>query len=217
MRILIADDHGIVRQGLRALIDAEIDMKVVGEATDGRQAVELARQLSPDVIVMDVTMPALNGIEATRLILTDNPKIRIVALSVHNEGNIVKQFLTAGAVGYVLKTYLFEELSRAIRTVMVNGYYLSPKVANVVATDYLNSTATVQANGQPRLTAREREIVQLIAEGKSVKQIAMHLHLSPKTIDANRRVIMEKLDVASSAEITKYAIVEGLTALEFGP
>jgi two-component system response regulator NreC len=215
MKILIADDHGIVRQGLRSLIEKEPDMEVVGEAKDGLETVALAKQLTPDIIIMDVSMPNLNGIEATRMILTENPKIKIIVLSIHVERRIVKEILSAGAAGYVLKTYLFEELSRALRSVMVNGYYLSPKVTSIVVGEYLDDSAKVQAGDKVSLTSREREVLQLIAEGKSSKQIALMLHVSQKTIETHRRKLLEKIEASGVAELTKYAIREGITSVEF--
>ncbi len=215
MRILIADDHGIVREGLRSLIEKEPDMEVIGEAKDGLETVESARKLKPDVIVMDVSMPNLNGIEATRLILSENPKIKVIVLSIHVERRIVKEILSAGAAGYVLKTYLFEELSRALRSVLVNGYYLSPKVTNIVVGEYLDDSASVQAGDKVNLTNREREVLQLIAEGRTSKQIALMLHVSPKTIETHRRKLLEKIEASGVAELTKYAVREGITSIEF--
>jgi len=215
MRILIADDHGIVREGLRSLIEKEPDMEVIGEAKDGMETVELARQLSPDIIIMDVSMPNLNGIEATRQILSENPKIKVIVLSIHVERRIVKEILGAGAAGYVLKTYLFEELSRALRSVLVNGYYLSPKVTNIVVGEYLDDSASMQAGDKVNLTGREREILQLIAEGKTSKQIALISHISPKTVETHRRKLLDKIEASGVAELTKYAIREGITSVEF--
>ncbi len=213
MRILIADDHGIVRNGLHAMFDAESDIDVIGEAMDGAQVVQMAAELSPDVIIMDITMPNLNGIEATRQILENNPKTRIVALSVHAEKHIVKEMLSAGAAGYVLKTYLYDELSRAIHAVMESGYYLSPRVADTLVADYV-ARGPQPVSENLYLTDRERKVIQFVAEGKTIKQIAYDLDLSPKTIDADRRKIMDKLNVISIAELTKYAIREGLTPLQ---
>jgi two-component system response regulator NreC len=215
MRILIADDHGIVREGLRSLIEKEPDMEVVGETKDGQETVEAAKQLKPDIIIMDVSMPNLNGIEATRIIVSDNPKIKVIVLSIHVERRIVKEILSAGASGYVLKTYLFEELSRALRSVMVNGYYLSPKVTNIVVSEYLEDSARVQTGDKVNLTSREREVLQLIAEGKSSKQIALMLHVSQKTVETHRRKLLEKIEASGVAELTKYAIREGITSVEF--
>lgn len=215
MKVLIAEDHGIVRQGLRALIEEETDIEVVGEAEDGLEVVELAKQLSPDVILMDITMPNLNGVESTRLIHESNPNIRVVALSVHFDKHFVMEMLRAGASGYVLKSYLFDEVLRAIRTVHIGQHYLSPKITEIVLDDYIPFISRAEESAKEHLTARERRIVQLLTEGKTTKQIALHLHVSPKTVDSNRRQVMNKLRIFSVAELTKYAIREGITSAEF--
>ena len=215
MKILIADDHGIVRQGLKVLIENEADMEVVGEAEDGLMVMQLAKQLSPDVILMDISMPNLNGVEATHLILKENPDIRIIALSVHFDKHFVTEMLKVGAWGYVLKSCLFDEVLRALRTVNAGEHYLSPKITEVVLDDYMHYMETTNKSVEGFLTERERQIIQMLAEGQSTKQIASRLHISPKTADANRRQIMSKLGVSSIAELTKYAIREGLTSTEF--
>jgi DNA-binding NarL/FixJ family response regulator len=215
MKILIADDHGVVRQGLKVMIEAEADMQVIGEASDGQEIVQLAGQLSPDVILMDIAMPNLNGVEATRIILEENPNIRVIALSVHFDKRFVTEMLKAGASGYILKSCLFDEVLRAINIVAAGDYYLSPKITDVVVDDYKYYMATANKSAQVRLTPRERQIIQLLTEGKSTKQIALQLHLSPKTVDSNRREIMNKLDISNVAELTKFAIREGLTSAEF--
>jgi len=214
VRILLADDHGIIRQGLRSLLEKQSDMEVVGEAEDGRKAFELVRQLTPDVAIMDITMPNLNGVDATRRIVGEFPKVKIIALSIHSNRRFVADMLRAGASGYILKECLFDELIRAIRTVAAGSIYLSPRITGVVVGDYVERLLTT-ADLQPTiLTDREHEVLQLLAEGKSMKQIALELHVSTKTIEANRRQIMEKLDIHSVAELTKYAVREGLTSLE---
>jgi len=215
MKVLIAEDHGVVRQGLRALVEDEPDMEVVGEAEDGLEVVELARQFSPEVILMDITMPNLNGVEATRFIRQENSDVRIIALSVHFDKHFVLEMLRAGASGYVLKSYLFDEVLRALRAVHAGQHYLSPKITEIVLDDYIPFISTDRESNRERLTARERQVVQLLAEGKSTKQIALCLHVSPKTVDANRRQVMNKLRIASVAGLTKYAIREGLTSAEF--
>ena len=215
MNILIADDHGIVREGLKALIENQPDMNVVGEAEDGQKVVQLAKQLSPDIIVMDISMPNLNGVEAARQILEENPYIRVIALSVHSDKHFVTEMLKAGASGYVLKSCLFDEVLRAIQMVGGGDYYLSPKITDVVVDDYKYYMATLNKSADVRLTPRERQVVQLLTEGKSTKQIALCLHVSPKTVDSNRREVMNKLGIFSVAELTKYAIREGLTSAEF--
>ena len=215
MRILIADDHGVIRQGLKALVDQQADMEVVGEAEDGRKVAELASRLSPDLILMDISMPNMGGADATRLILRDNPDIKIIALSAHFNKHFVTDMLRAGASGYVLKSCLFDEVLRAIQTVGAGDYYLSPKIADIVVEDYKYYVTTPNESSEVRLTARERQVIQLLAEGKSIKQIAQCLHVSPKTVDSNRREVMNKLGIFSIPELTKYAIREGLTSVEF--
>ncbi len=215
MRILIADDHGIVRQGLRSLIEKHAEMEIVAEAEDGVTAVELTRQFTPDIIIMDITMPKLNGIEATRQIVDSVPSSKVIALSMHAEGHIVKGVLDAGASGYVLKSYLFDELSRAIHAVAAGGYYLSPRITDVLVQDWLRQSGKASRRASEALTSRERRILQLTSEGKTVKEIARLLHISSKTVHANRRTLMIKLDVSTIAELTKYAISEGLTSIEF--
>ncbi len=210
--VLVADDHKIMREGLCALIEKQPGMTVVGEARDGRAAVELTQQLRPDVVIMDVTMPELNGIEATRQIVTDLPETRIVALSIHSDRRFVSQMFKAGARGYLLKDCAFEELIRAIEAVVGDQVYVSPAIAGVVVEEFV-STRTKQDGPHPSLTAREREVLQLIAEGRSTKQIAASLHVSVKTIESHRRQILTKLRLTSVAELTRYAIREGLTPL----
>ena len=212
MRIVIADDFGIVREGLKSLIEKQDDLEVIGEAENGRQAVELARNLCPDLIIMDITMPDVNGIEATEMILKDNPRIKIIALSMYANKRFVGEMLRAGAMGYVLKSYLFEELLRAIQTVSEERHYLSPQITNVLVEDY-TSTAN-QPSGIDNLNEREARILQLLAEGQSTKGIALQLDISPKTVDACRRQVMEKLNLSSIAALTKYAIRQGLTTLD---
>jgi len=215
MRILIVDDHGIVREGLKSLLQNQSDMEVVGEGQDGQVAVELAEQLSPDMVIMDMSMPNLNGIEATRLILQHRPNTRVIILSMHSDRHIVKETLEAGASAYVLKSNLFDEMLRALETVAEGGRYLSPRITDVVIDDYVGKSIEGESAKTPKLTSRERQIVQLVAEGNTIKEIARILHISPKTADSNRRRIMSKLGLSSVAELTKYAIREGLTSLEF--
>jgi DNA-binding NarL/FixJ family response regulator len=213
IRILLADDHGIIRQGLRSLLEKEPDMQVVGEAEDGRKAIELVNECSPDIVIMDITMPNLNGVEATRHITGELSKSKVIALSIHSNRRFVADMLKAGASGYILKECLSDELVQAIRTVSTGGRYLSPRITDVVIDDYVKRLSTTPESRIATLTARERQVLQLLAEGKSTKQIALDLHVSSKTIEANRRRIMEKLDIHSIAELTKYAVREGLTSL----
>jgi len=214
IRVLLADDHGIIREGLRSLLEREPDVEVVGEAEDGRKALELTRELLPDVVIMDITMPNLNGVEATRQIVGEFPKTKVVALSIHCNKRFVADILKAGASGYVLKECLFDELLQAIRAVIANGTYLSSRITGTVVDDYVNRLSTTAEPPLAVLTGRQREVLQLLAEGRSTKQIALELHVSTKAIEVNRRQIMEKLDVHSVAELTKYAIREGLTSIE---
>lgn len=215
MRILLADDHQIVREGLRSLLSKNEDMEVVGEAADGRAAVAMAQEMSPDVVVMDVGMPGLNGVEATRQIAAKEPEAKVVALSMHSDRRFMGEMLKAGAKGYLLKEAAFEELATAIRSVIADKIYLSPRIADVVVDDYVRHNAN---GGVPsafaKLTPREREVLQLMAEGRATKEIAMDLKVSIKTVETHRRQIMEKLNIYSVAELTKYAIREGLTSLE---
>jgi two-component system, NarL family, response regulator NreC len=214
IRIIIADDHQILRQGLRTLLEKEPDMEVVAEAEDGRKTVILVDELIPHVVIMDVNMPDLNGIEATRQILTDHPDMKIIALSMHADRRFVINMLKAGAHGYLLKDCAFEELAYAIRLVMANKTYLSPGVAEIVVKDYVSRIPSPVQTAFSVLTAREREVLQLMAEGKSTANIAELLHISIKTVETHRQQIMHKLGIRSVAELTKYAIREGLTSLE---
>jgi DNA-binding NarL/FixJ family response regulator len=214
IRILLADDHIILRQGLRNLIEREPDMQVVGEAEDGHRAIELVRRLSPDIVIADITMPNLNGVDATRNITRDFPDVKVIALSMHTNRAFVADMLKAGASGYVLKECTFDELVTAIRTVTNGGTYLSAGVASVVVRDYVRRLATAPQSPLEMLTERERRVLQLIAEGRNTKQIALQLHVSTKTIEANRRKIMEKLDAHSVADLVKSAILGGLASLE---
>jgi DNA-binding NarL/FixJ family response regulator len=214
IKILLADDHAIVRQGLHSLLEKEPDIEVVGEAEDGRKAMQLVRELVPDIVVMDVTMPSLNGIDATHEIVSKFPKVKVIALSIHSHKQFIAGMLKAGASGYVLKECLFDEFVRAIRTVAGGGTYLSPRITGIVISNYVEHLATMADLSLAKLTDRDHEVLQLLAEGKSTKQIALGLHVSPKAIEVNRRHIMEKLDIHSIAELTKYAVREGLTSLE---
>ena len=211
---LLVDDHAIIREGLRSLLEKEPNMEVVADTDDGRKARNLVRELSPDVVIMDITMPGLNGIEATRQITTDSPHVKVIALSIHSKRRYVADMLSAGAAGYILKECLFDELVQAIKAVAAGGQYLSPRITDVVVSDYVKRLSAAPDSPAVALTSREREVLQLVAEGKPTKQIALALHVSTKTIEANRRQIMEKLNRYSVAELTKYAIREGLTTLE---
>jgi DNA-binding NarL/FixJ family response regulator len=213
-RILLVDDHAIIREGLRSLLSNQPDIEVVGQAEDGQKALELVRKLGPDIVIMDITMPNLNGIDAARRILSERAGTRIIALSMHSSRRFVTEILKAGASGYILKECLFDELVEAIQTVLGGGTYLSPRITGVIVEDYVRRMSKDYQAEAPDLTEREREVLQFLAEGKSTKQIAQRLHISPKTIESNRRNIMNKLGIHSVAELTKYAVREGLTPLE---
>jgi DNA-binding NarL/FixJ family response regulator len=213
IRILIADDHRIVRQGLRTLLQKEPDLQVVAEADDGRVTVRLVREMVPDVVIMDVAMPDLNGIEATRQIVSEFPQVKVIALSMYADRRFVVNMLRAGAVGYLLKDCAFEELARAIRAVLAHKVYLSPGVTDIVVKGFVQGNPQ-EASAYQVLTCREREVLQLMAEGRSTAQIAESLHVSGKTIETHRQQMMQKLNLRSVAELTKYAIREGLTTLE---
>jgi DNA-binding NarL/FixJ family response regulator len=213
-RILLADDHKIMRDGLRVLLDKESGMDVIGEAETGQQAVRLVDELNPDVIVMDIGMPDLNGIEATRHITSGNQAVRILALSMHSDRRYVTEMLRAGACGYLLKDSAFNELALAIRTVMSGRTYLSPDIAGVVVDECRKPAGSQGESPFSILTEREREVLQQLAEGNTTKEIAGKLFVSVKTIETHRSHIMEKLNLHSVAELTKYAIREGITSLE---
>jgi DNA-binding NarL/FixJ family response regulator len=213
IKIVLADDHKIVRDGLRSLLENQQDIEVVAEAEDGRTTVKQAQKFSPDVIIMDISMHDLNGIEATRQIIARAPGVKVLALSMHSDKRFVTGMLRAGASGYLLKESAFRELVNAIRVVALNQTYLSPRIAGMVTEDYVHHLSATNSSTRLTLTAREREVLQLLAEGKSTKQMAAHLHVSVKTIETHRQKIMDKLDIYSVAELTKYAIREGLTSL----
>jgi DNA-binding NarL/FixJ family response regulator len=212
-RILLVDDHALVREGLRALLTSNAETEVIGEASTGREALELARNLDPDVILMDVGMPDLNGFEATRQMKSTAPGARVIALSTHSDKRYVLAMLEAGARGYIVKSAAGEELVRAIETVNRNQIYLSPAIAGVVVDSYLGREYPEEGIGAALLGSREREVLQLLAEGKSSPEIAAVMHISVSTVETHRRNIMRKLDLHSVAELTKFAVREGLTQL----
>ena len=213
-RILLVDDHKMVRDGLKALIEKEAGMDVIAEADTGRKALHLSRKLKPDIVVMDISMPELNGIDASRQIVSELPGVNVVALSMHSQKQFVEGMLKAGVRGYLLKDGAFEELINAVRTVMTGRIYLSPDITAVVVNGYLKGGLAGREPQSGMLTLREREVLQLIAEGQSVKKIAEKLCISIKTVETHRSHIMNKLNLYSVAQLTKYAIREGLTALD---
>lgn len=215
IRVLIADDHKIMLAGLRSLLEKQTDLQVIAEAENGRKAVQLAQETKPDIVVMDVSMPDLNGIEATTQIIESVPDTRVIALSMHSDKRFVLGMLRAGAAGYLLKDCASQELANAIHQVAGGKKYLSPEITGVVIDDFLLGASPGEAlTVSSQLSAREREVLQLIAEGWSTKQIAAHLYVSVKTIETHRRQIMKKLDLHTIADLTKYAIREGLTSIE---
>jgi two-component system NarL family response regulator len=214
IRILLVDDHQIVREGLRAILTAEESFQIVGEAENGRDAAAMARTLVPDVVIMDIGMPDLNGVEATRQVKAENSHVKVIALSMYADRGYVLGILEAGASGYVLKTGAYDELHRAVKAVTQGKTYLSPDVTQMVVDAQVRSPSQDGTSAQTSLGPREREIVQLLAEGHTSPQIARRMHISTRTVETHRRNIMKKLDLHSVAELTKYAIRKGLTELD---
>jgi DNA-binding NarL/FixJ family response regulator len=211
VKILIADDHGVVAEGLKHLIEAQPDMQVVGTVGDGREAVRLAREAQPDVVLMDLSMPELNGADATRAILERDARCRVIVLSMYAEREYVRRALQAGASGYVVKRSAAKEVVEAIRAVYAGQRYLSPKVADVVIDDY---TTEDKQDPLGRLSAREREVLQLLAEGRTGAEIAARLALSQKTVETYRARLVEKLGIRDVAGLVKFAIQRGIVSLE---
>jgi two-component system response regulator NreC len=212
IRVLIAEDHTIVRQGLSALLKAESDIEVVGEASDGSEAIELAKKLVPDVVLMDIAMRNLNGLDATRSIKKLFPQMKVLVLTMYDNEEVIFQILKAGASGYLLKDSAMTDLVSAIRAVDQGNSYLSPSVSRKVIEEYIRRAELGEkACMGELLSSREREILQLIAEGNSIPQIASHLCISKRTVEAHKTHIMEKLNVHDKVELVKYAIRMGLT------
>ncbi|QXP65399.1 response regulator transcription factor [Polaribacter sp. HaHaR_3_91] len=209
MKIVLVDDHKLLRDGLRNIIEQRSNMHIIGEASDGREAIKICPKLLPNVVVMDVAMPGLNGIEATRQIHKNNPEIKIIGLSMHSSKQFIQSMFKAGAFAYLLKDGDSDELITAICTVMQNKKYLS----NDINQEFLLVLKEPKGIEKTQLSSREKEVLQLIAEGRSSKEIGEILFLSPKTVDVHRNNIMKKLDLFTIPELTKYAIQEGLTSL----
>lgn len=212
IKILIADGFDAIREGIKFFLDDIPDMEVIGQAKDGRIAVQLAHELKPDIIIMDIEMPGLNGIDATRQIVLELPNTKVIAFSAHLENRYVREMFKAGALGYVSKYSDCQELITAIKTVILEQIYLSPKITSVVIDGYVHR---LQDNASPYslLTAKEREVLQLIAEGKATKKIAWELNISTKAVEWRRSRIMQKLNLHNIAELIKYAICEGITGV----
>jgi DNA-binding NarL/FixJ family response regulator len=214
IRVLIADDHKIVREGLKFLISNSSGMEVVGDAADGRTALAMAKKLKPAVVVMDINMPEMNGIDATSRLMEQLPQAKVIALSMYSSKRFIQSMFKAGASGYLLKDCAFEELLFAIASVSANKKYLSPGLASMLIEDYMGRLDTSESVSVPGLTLREREVLQLIAEGVTTLDISKRLNLSVKTVETHRRRIMEKLEIRSIAGLTKYAIREGVTTID---
>jgi two-component system response regulator NreC len=207
IRILLADDHAVVRDGLRALLDRQNDLSVIAEASDGRECVQRAEELSPDVVIMDVAMPKMNGIEATRRILADRPSTAVIVLSMHQDESYVLQSLKAGARGYLLKDSPREDVLEAIRTVAAGRSFLSRKVRGMLQEDYVQQLRSKGLDdSQDLLTDREREILQLLAEGRTNKEVANALNISSTTVETHRSHILRKLNLHSTADLILYAV-----------
>lgn len=206
IRVLLADDHTILRRGVRMLVDAQLDMEVVGEAKTGREAIDEARRLKPDIVVMDVSMPDLNGIEGTRQICDELTQTKVLALSMHKDSVYVREILRAGARGYLLKDSEDDDLLKAIRAVARGEAFLSPAISDAVLTDYRKHVS----NPIDLLTSREREILTMIAEGKANKEIATILNLSVYTVESHRGSVMEKLNLHNTGDIVRFALRNGL-------
>lgn len=212
-KILLADDHKIMRAGLRSILEKQPDMEILGEAQNGLVALQLAKKLRPDLIIMDISMPDLNGIEATSRILAELSGLRVLALSMHSDRGFLIKMLKAGASGYLLKDCASEELIDAVHVIMKNRLYISPAMVDDMVRGYVQMASREDLSAFSVLTTRERDVLQRLAEGKSVKEIAHDLNISVKTVETFRHRIEDKLNLNSIAELTKYAIREGLTSL----
>ena len=214
IKILLADDHKILRNGMRSMIEKEPDLEVVGEAENGITAVQMACDLNPDVVIMDIAMPGINGVDATREILSKAPEIKVLALSTYSEKQFIFTMLKAGALGYLVKDCAFEELVSAVRSVAENKIYIAPKVLNIVVKEYLNHESQELPKDDVQITPRERDVLRLITKGKNTKEVASELYVSAKTIETHRQNIISKLGIHNVAELTLYAVQSGLITLD---
>ena len=206
-RVLVADDHGVVRQGLRSLLEKSAEVSVVGEASDGREAVRMAGELHPDIVIMDIAMPLLNGIDSTSLIVNRSPDTKVIILSMHSDESYILRALTAGAKGYLLKDSAEEDILPAVKAVAAGRPYFSPAISATLLEEYLRAMKNRNlADSYELLTNREKEILQLLAEGKSNKDVAGILNLSPYTVETHRTNLMQKLNLHNTAEIVLYAV-----------
>jgi DNA-binding NarL/FixJ family response regulator len=215
IKVLLADDHKLIRQGLYSMLEKEKDITVVAQAENGREAVRLVDELNPDVVILDINMPDLNGIDAAKLISNHNSNVKIIALSIHTTRRFVIGMLKAGAMAYLVKQCAYEELATAIRTVANNKSYLSPQIHDVVVSDYAANLSQDESSFSSVLTLREREVFQLVVEGVKSEDIADRLFVSVKTVSSHRRQIMKKLNIKSVAELTRLAISEGLISADY--
>lgn len=209
-KVLIADDHQLIREGLRTLLEKQRDMEFVGDAKTGAEAVQLAHTLNPDVVIMDISMPGLSGIEASRLILAQNKKIKIIGLSMHSDRKFILGMLETGACGYLLKDCAFDELAEAIRQVRYNKIYLSPGISDTLIRKFVDGRTRPDEQVLPILSDRERQILRLLAEGKKTSDIAVQFNISPKTVETHKRNLKIKLEMNNLSELVRFAIREGL-------
>jgi DNA-binding NarL/FixJ family response regulator len=215
IKVFLADDHAVVRDGLRLILEAQEDIKVVGEAADGHQAVGQVLKLKPDIVIMDIAMPGLNGIEATQQILDSCPSVKVLILSIHSSTEYISRALKAGALGYILKESAGKEVVKAVKTVYLGQRYLCRKISEAVIGDYINLQEGAPGRSPlNRLSPREREVLQLVTEGKTTKEIGQMLLLSPKTVDTYRSRLMVKLGITDVPGLVKFAIQHGITSIE---
>lgn len=214
IRVILADDHKILRAGIREMLEKQTDIQVVGEAEDGRTALNLVKELNPDIVIMDIGMPDLNGIEVTYQITSSNKNIKVIALSMYADRRFVRGMLKAGAIGYLLKDCALEDLMSAIRAAVENRVFMSPKIADIVMKDHIQQLKKTDFSVYTVLSSRERQVLQLLAEGSSTREISVKLSISIKTVETHRQQIMEKLNINNIAGLTKYSIKEGITSLE---